>query len=166
MRVDGGAGPEPGPLGEADELATQLVRLIRLLDRTQAAHLARTPNAVDRPAYLLLVCLVKGGPQRVGGLAEAVHSDPSTVSRQIGQLVRLGLVERTADPRDGRATLLAATAEGRRVFEENRRNRNERVAEMIGDWVPEDRRTLITLLGRFTSAMEQVLSATPRERPR
>lgn len=146
--------PEPPPLAEADELATELVRLIRLLDRTQAAYQARNPNAIERPAYLLLVCLVKGGPQRVGALAEAVHSDPSTVSRQIGQLVRLGLVERAADPRDGRATLLAATAEGSRVFEESRRQRNERVAEMIADWAPADRRALITLLNRFSTAMK------------
>jgi hypothetical protein len=58
------------------------------------------------------------GPRRAGALADAVHSDPSTISRQIGHLVKLGYVERTADPEDGRATLLAATDEGRRVLEE------------------------------------------------
>ena len=55
------------------------------------------------PLHFLLVHLVKGGPQRSGALAEAVHSDPSTISRQVAHLVRLGLVERTADPEDREA---------------------------------------------------------------
>jgi DNA-binding MarR family transcriptional regulator len=87
-------------------------------------------------------------------LAEEVHSDPSTISRQVGQLVRLGLVERTADPADGRATLLAATAEGRRVFEENRRRRNEHLADLLSPWPDGDRRALAALLARFADDYE------------
>jgi DNA-binding MarR family transcriptional regulator len=99
---------------------------------------------------------VKDGPRRAGTLAEAVHSDPSTISRQVAHLVRLGLVERTADPEDGRATLLAATDEGQRVFEENRRVRIERIAEMLEHWEAADQRKLADLLARFTSDYESV----------
>ena len=42
-------------------------------------------------------------------LAAAVHSDPSTVSRQVAALVRAGLIERQADPEDGRASVLVPT---------------------------------------------------------
>jgi DNA-binding MarR family transcriptional regulator len=90
-----------------------------------------------------------------------VHSDPSTISRQVAHLVRLGLVERTADPEDGRATLLAATDEGRRVFEENRRVRIERIAEMLDDWSVADRHKLAELLGRFTTAFENTPMRPP-----
>jgi DNA-binding MarR family transcriptional regulator len=83
-----------------------------------------------------------------------VHSDPSTISRQVAHLVRLGLVERMADPEDGRATLLTASQEGRRVFEENRRIRIERFAGMLADWSVDDRRKLAELLGRFVTAFE------------
>ena len=85
-----------------------------------------------------------------------MHSDPSTISRQIGHLVKLGLVERTADPVDGRATLLAATAEGLRVFEENRRLRNEKFAEILAGWSDEDRTALAATLARLTSSIESV----------
>ena len=111
-------------LRTADEVGSQLVRLVRLIERVQAQYQAEHPDAVDRATYLLLVHLVKDGAHRAGALAEAVHSDPSTVSRQVAHLVQLGLVERVADPADGRATLLVATAEGRRVFDENRQLRN------------------------------------------
>jgi DNA-binding MarR family transcriptional regulator len=68
--------------------------------------------------------------------------------------VRLGLVDRMADPEDGRATLLTATDEGRRVFEENRRMRIERFAGMLSDWPMDDRRKFAELLGRFSTAFE------------
>lgn len=141
-------------LAVADAVGIELIRLVRLIDRKQAAHRAEHPDAVERATYLLLVHLVKDGPQRAVTLAEAVHSDPSTVSRQVAQLVRLGLVERAADPEDRRATLLAATAEGRRVFEENRRTRTERVAAILAAWEPADRHRFAELLGRFTTDVE------------
>lgn len=150
-------------LATADAVSTQLVRLVRLLDRAHAQYQAECPDALERATYHLLVHLVKDGPRRAGALADAVHSDPSTVSRQIAHLVQLGLVERTADPADGRATLLAATDEGRRVFEENRRLRIEKVAAMLTGWAPEERHTFAELLGRFATDFER-FRAPQRER--
>jgi DNA-binding MarR family transcriptional regulator len=147
--------PTQDELAIADAVGSQLIRLVRLVERKQVQYQAEHPDAVERATYHLLVHLVKDGARRAGSLAEAVHSDPSTISRQIGHLVRLGLVERTADPVVGRATLLAATEEGRRVFEENRRIRNERIAEMLERWSVDDRRALSELLTRFTSDFER-----------
>jgi DNA-binding MarR family transcriptional regulator len=138
----------------ADAVGTQLIRLLRLIERGQAQYQTEHPDAVERATYHLLVHLVKDGPRRAGALAEAVHSDPSTISRQVGHLVKLGYVERTADPEDGRATLLAATDEGRRVFEQNRKLRNEAIARMLAHWSEDDRLALCELLGRFTSDFE------------
>ncbi|MGD9531699.1 MarR family winged helix-turn-helix transcriptional regulator [Pseudonocardia sp.] len=146
--------PTEDELATADAVSGQLIRVIRLMDRAHARYQAEHPDAVERATYHLLVQLVKCGPQRSSALAEAVHSDPSTVSRQVAHLVRLGLVARAADPADGRATLLAATDEGRRVFEENRRVRIERVAAMLGDWTPDERHTFADLLARFATAFE------------
>ncbi len=146
--------PSDDDLAMAGDVSDQLIRLLRLMDRRQAQYQAEHPDAVERATYYLLVHLVKGGPQRAGALAESVHSDPSTISRQVAHLVRLGLVDRMADPEDGRATLLTATDEGRRVFEENRRMRIERFAEMLSDWPVTDRRKFAELLGRFSTAFE------------
>jgi DNA-binding MarR family transcriptional regulator len=145
---------DPADVDTADAVGTQLIRLVRLIERGQAQYQADHPDAVERATYHLLVHLVKDGPRRAGALAEAVHSDPSTISRQIGHLVKLGYVERAADPEDGRATLLVATAEGRRIFEHNRRLRNEMIARMLAHWSEEDRVVLSDLLGRFTDDFE------------
>ncbi|WP_300010397.1 MarR family winged helix-turn-helix transcriptional regulator [Pseudonocardia sp.] len=151
-------------LATADAVGTQLIRLVRLIERHHAQYQAEHPDALERATYILLVHLVKDGPQRAGALAESVHSDPSTISRQVAQLVKVGYVERTADPEDGRATLLAATVEGRRVFEENRRNRNERIAALIASWDPADRSRFAALLGRFTTGFEHLKTSTAPER--
>jgi DNA-binding MarR family transcriptional regulator len=152
--------PAEEELGVADAVGTQLGRLMRLVERAQAQYHAEHPDAVERATYHLLVHLVNDGPRRAGALAEAVLSDPSTVSRQIGHLVRLGLVERTADPEDGRATLLAATAEGRRIFAANRRLRNAKIAALMADWPAADREALRDLLTRFADAFEKAKTTT------
>lgn len=141
-------------LGTADVVGTALMRLVRLVERVQVQHRADNPDAVERATYILLVQLVQEGPRRASALAEAVHSDPSTISRQIGQLVKLGYVERTADPVDGRATLLAATDEGIRVFNENKRARNTSIAGMLAHWPEAERQEFGELLGRFVTDFE------------
>ena len=52
------------------------------------------------------------GPLRAGDLVTRLGQDKSTVSRQVAKLVELGLVDRTADPVDGRAQVLAPSPEG------------------------------------------------------
>jgi DNA-binding MarR family transcriptional regulator len=151
---------EPGRRAELDlegagRVGTELVRLVRLIERTYAQHQTLHPDGVDRATYVLLVHLVDGGPHRSSALAEAVHSDPSTVSRQITQLVRLGLVRRVSDPADGRVVLLVATEEGERVLRENRRLRDDGIARMLAHWPAADREQFAQLLARFTTEFEQ-----------
>lgn len=140
---------------ELDRLGGELYRLLRMMERVQARQAARAPDGLERATYLLLVHLVTDGPRRLGALADAVHSDASTVSRQAAALVKLGLVERRADPDDGRASLLAATDDGVRVFEDKRRRRNELFDQLLAGWTEEDRHTLGDLLARFNDDYER-----------
>lgn len=136
----------------SDRIGLQLIRLIRLIERKRVHKVG--DNGVERAAYVLLARLVIDGPHRSNALAEAVHSDPSTVSRQIAALVRIGYVERRPDPADGRACLLAATAEGHEVFEANRDLRNREISRVTSDWDEADRERLVELMDRFTTALE------------
>ena len=137
----------------SDRIGHQLIRLIRLVERRHPGKVG--PDGVEKAAYVLLARLVLEGPRRSNALAEAVHSDPSTVSRQVAALVRVGLVERRSDPDDGRACLLAATPEGLRVFEANRDRRNRELTALIADWDPADRVVFVDLLQRFVGGLEQ-----------
>jgi DNA-binding MarR family transcriptional regulator len=148
-----------GSYDEADAILTQLVRFIRMMKRATTRYNAQTQDGLEQAAYYLLAVLVTEGPQRTTSLAEAVHSDTSTVSRQAGALVRHGLVERQADPADGRACLLAATPEGERCFHQDRRARTEQIARTLRQWTPADLRTTATLLERLNTDFERFEAA-------
>lgn len=139
---------------EVKRLAEQLVRFVLIAKRGMARFGGQGKDGIEYPAYGLLARLVHDGPVRMTSLAEAVHADPSTVSRQTGALIRHGLVERRADPEDGRASILVPTAEGERVFNDNRRRHNENMARILSEWSPEDVRSLGELLTRLNRDIE------------
>ncbi|MFI5779077.1 MarR family winged helix-turn-helix transcriptional regulator [Nocardia sp. NPDC051570] len=145
---------------DADRLGAQLIRFVRAINRAKTQLGKHGPDGLEKLAYAVLFCLVHDGPQRTGKLAEQLHAEISTISRQTRTLVAHGLVERRADPIDGRACVLAATAEGRRVFAENRRLRNAWMADLLADWPAHDRSTLIALLDRLNSSIEANPSPT------
>ncbi|WP_409184256.1 MarR family winged helix-turn-helix transcriptional regulator [Amycolatopsis sp. VS8301801F10] len=139
----------------ADQLGHELVRFMRLITKAKSQVAKHGPDGIERAAYAILFCLVHEGPQRTSKLAEFLHSEISTISRQSSSLVQHGLVERQADPEDGRACLLAPTAEGLRVFDENRKHRARWLAEVLGDWSQEERETLKKLLARLNTGIEK-----------
>ena len=93
--------------------------------------------------------LVHHGALRMTDLATVLDLDASTVSRHVRTLEDRGLVDRTTDPADGRATRLAVTDEGRERLEAGAARRRALVADMLQDWSPEDRETLRRLLTRL-----------------
>ncbi|WP_226358146.1 MULTISPECIES: MarR family winged helix-turn-helix transcriptional regulator [unclassified Pseudonocardia] len=141
------AEPADADLELADSIVRELFLLVRQVKRSAERH--RPEMIVDMAGYHVLTHLHFVGPQRAGEVAATFHSDPSTISRQVSSLVKSGLVERRADPGDGRASLLAATPEGVRVIETERRRRAEVIATVLATWSPDDRQALTVLLGRF-----------------
>ena len=139
---------------DADALSRELARLVRLVERTKTDCATQCRDGLEGAAYVLLAHLVAEGPQRVSVLAKAVHSDPSTVSRQVAQLVGRNLVERGPDPHDGRAARLSATDTGRRVYDDHRLIRNQHTAAVGAAWPTADVRCLVTLLGRLNTDVE------------
>lgn len=138
----------------ADQLGRQLFRLIRTVERTKAQSAASRGDGMEKACVGLLVELVDHGPRRATALAEAVYADPSTVSRQVAQLVALELVERQPDPGDGRASQLAATELGKAHVTDIRTRRNEHLAAMLGNWSESDRHDLVRLLSRLNDDFE------------
>lgn len=137
-----------------EQLATEVSTLMRLMHPVKAAAARETGPGVghDRSAMLLLFPLMSG-PLRPGTLAEQSHADPSTISRQVAELVRRDLVRREPDPSDGRASLLAITDAGREVCEHVRRLRRELLASAVAAWSDTDLEAFASLLNRFNGAL-------------
>ena len=81
-----------------------------------APVIAVAPDGVDTQTYPVLNTLATVGPVTVARLAEQVGIDRSGTSRYADRLQEAGLLRRTTDPLDRRATLLSLTPKGTRVI--------------------------------------------------
>jgi DNA-binding MarR family transcriptional regulator len=153
------SGPRSGTRRKAaDEVAANVFRLGHVLNRfKQSVHNAAKDDGDWLTNYLLFHVLANG-PMRASDLADSTEVDPSTVSRQVATLVKDGLLERRADPGDGRACLLHATPEAARRHTLHLDRRNDHYAQMLADWSVEDQRTFAALLARFTSSFDEYKS--------
>lgn len=153
--IDSGA----AELTQSDiEAGRRLATAMFALGKQQATLGHKMSRAgVDRSAVMLIKTLAHLGPSRSSALATAVHSDPSTVSRQIATLVRDGLVERRADPEDGRASVLVPTETGLKLLEEQRRRIGLALARVVRQWAPEEVDRFLDLLDRFVADHERSL---------
>jgi DNA-binding MarR family transcriptional regulator len=131
-------------------VAEEFVRLIRTFKRHHAQIAADPQRNVEWTAQMVLRCVERAGPLRAGAVADRLNADPSTVSRQVAALVKDGLLERRADPEDGRASLLALTARAGRVLRDYDTSRDEHFERMLAAWSERDLRTFADLLARFT----------------
>lgn len=93
-------------------------RLKRLGERMQAGAVEIIAEAGLPlvPAQVPVITALRGGPLAIGQIAEAVGASQPGVSRIVGQLERLGLVE-AARGRDQRERLVALSDAGRQAIE-------------------------------------------------
>ena len=100
---------------DANEVFLGLLRVQKLL--VAAKHSApRLEDGVDVTAYPVLFVIAGAGTVRISELAAMLHNDVSTVSRQVSSLVTCGLLEKSADPHDGRASVVSLTEPGHEVL--------------------------------------------------
>jgi DNA-binding MarR family transcriptional regulator len=93
-------------------------------------------------ASVALSTLDREGPARVTTLAAAGNIGQPTMTELVQRLERQGLVTRVEDPADGRAALVTITDTGRALLDDQRRERHERLAEMLAALPDEDEATL------------------------
>ncbi len=154
--------PAPGSTARAVEvrrLAEHLPRLMRLAHAVKALPSA---DGRERAALVLLFPLTRLGPLRQNALADAVHADPSTVSRHVASLVEQGLVQRVADENDGRASLLVVTDAGRAAVERLAEERAAQIGAMLAGWSDADLVALTGLFGRLLDDLAAALPSDPR----
>ena len=93
-----------------------------------------------------LGALEAAGPLRIGGLAEILGTSAPTTSRLVEVLYERGLVTRTPDADDHRATRIALTAEGAALLHALRRCTTDALAGRIDDLAGDRRAALVAAL--------------------
>ena len=146
---------EPVPDGTS-RLGDELLRFVRLGARAKGL-LNVGDFGAEFSALMLLFPLRQHGPLRVTDLAEVKRADPSTISRQVAQLVKAGLARREADPVDGRASRLAVTESGVTACKQMFEARHALISKVLRDWPPERVTAFADLLAEFNSSVEALL---------
>ena len=156
MADRGSRRPAEGRLDAVASVTESFIDLQRTVRRSKARLLAAAGNDVESATHLLLHAVESEGPMRASALATSVHSDLSTVSRQVTTLVNRGLLERRADQLDGRACVLAVTDAGRTAIAEHEQGRQAFFDDVLTGWSTEEIRQFAQQLERFTAAYDHV----------
>jgi len=116
-----------------------------LLVSTAAAVVRRVPTdgmEISLAAARVLARIKDNGPTRISDLAVQERSSQPTITNHVKRLEAAGLVERTLDPRDGRAWLIDLTPVGRQRLMDIRAQLGTNVEPMLGKLTARDRKAL------------------------
>jgi DNA-binding MarR family transcriptional regulator len=138
-------------LGRLEQEVGVLIRRVKRVigERARAVHPDLQPAS-----YLMLTYLAAEGPQRSSVMSERFGVDKGAISRQVQHLCELGLLDREADPVDGRAMLISASADAVHRMEAINRDRRRWLAEQLAEWSEDDLREFVTGLARYNSALD------------
>ncbi|MFT4471481.1 MarR family winged helix-turn-helix transcriptional regulator [Arthrobacter sulfonylureivorans] len=134
----------------------ELSRQLRpLLTRIYQMVRRRSPGwDVTAAQSSVLTTLMDKGKLRMGELAALEGVKMPTATSVVAGLVRIGLVERQADPNDRRRVLVDLTSDGRSQIAALAAERDREFARLLADLGPEDR----TLLEAAAPAMSRLLA--------
>ena len=139
---------QPTIADTARELHSAAIHLLRALRRTDA-ELGIGPARLSA-----LSVLVFGGPRSLGQLAEAEQVKAPTMSRIVAGLEGAGMVAKTVQRSDRRATRIRATSRGRRALQRGRRRRLETLERGMRALSPAD----VQVLARSARLTERLAS--------
>jgi DNA-binding MarR family transcriptional regulator len=145
------------------EISRQFGVFLRRADRFYCELKDGQGLGLERAAYSLLTRIVTGGPGRLSVLAEDQGLDLSTVSRQVATLEAAGLVARTTDSADRRASVITATETGVEVFARNRAIWHAALHDLLSDWTPGERAEFARLFASFNEKIAAQASRGMRQ---
>jgi DNA-binding MarR family transcriptional regulator len=133
-------------------LRAAIARINRRLRSTPAA----TAAGLTATSSSILFTVVRRGSIRLSDLAADEGVNPTMLSRIAGKLVDAKLLERSSDPADGRAALVSATKQGRRLAERIRRERTDALNAALEPLAAGDQAALADALGALEALAEEL----------
>jgi DNA-binding MarR family transcriptional regulator len=119
----------------ASRLRLDISRMARRLRQEAGAELSPSQTAA-------LATIERHGPLTPSGLAERERVQRPTVTRVLARLEEAGLVERAADLRDRRCSLVSISPEGGALLAAVRERKDAFLAQRIDALEPADREAL------------------------
>ncbi|GAA3549621.1 MarR family winged helix-turn-helix transcriptional regulator [Kribbella ginsengisoli] len=110
-------------------------------------------DTIDHSAHLVLFVLRCNGALRLSDLAAKMEIDASTASRHVRALEQAGLLQRSADPDDGRAFRVELTEQGVAEWEAAAKRRMQLLSQAMDGWTQSDIETFEKLMTRFADGV-------------
>ena len=146
-----------------DRVADQLGRLLLRGNRQHLyQQLVDGVDGLDVTTYPVLSGLGRLGPTTATHLASMIGVDRSATTRYASKLEASGLVRRTVDPDDARATRLALTPAGTTALEATRRALSSAMDDVLSGWPAAEAAAFAAALERFTDGLEDTSGAADR----
>src|SRR3954468_16196 len=123
-----------------EQLAISLREAITRLNRR--VRQARPVGDLTFSQLSALTSLQLAGALTPRELADVERVQPPTMTKIVGKLEDRGLVARTPHPTDGRQVILAPTEQGRAMYAQFEKLRNEWLADQLAALRPEERDAL------------------------
>lgn len=149
---------EPQRAREFAALASAFADLTANLNQPQLHNrvLEEARVSLDAALARLLLKIDRNGPIGVVELGDLVGRDHTTISRQVGKLVELGLVERQASERDRRVSQAVATAKGSRMARALAAAHARLVLPAFDAWSDHDFAEITRLMRRLANDVAQL----------
>lgn len=153
---------EPQRAREFAALASAFADLTANLNQPQLHNRVLEEAGVSLDAALarLLFKIDRSGPIGVVELGDLVGRDHTTISRQVGKLVELGLVERHASEHDRRVSQTAVTAKGGRIVRALAAAHATLLLPAFDAWTDRDFADITRLMRRLADDVAQLHKAT------
>jgi DNA-binding MarR family transcriptional regulator len=105
---------------------------------------------------ILILETLSDRPVRVTELAESTQIPTPSITRQIQDLESKGLISRSSDEQDGRASIVGLSEKGLRAAEAVGSVRIERLQRALDGWEVDDLRLLKTAFARLSETLRGV----------
>ncbi len=135
------------------QLEDEVGILLRRVKPVLAKRAALVHPELQPASYMMLTWLTQQGPVRPAQMVETFGIDKGAVSRQLQHLVDLGLVDRSPDPEDGRATVVSTSAKASELLQSVADHRREVLNARLSDWTDTDLAAFASMLGRYNSSL-------------
>lgn len=144
------AATAPEPDAEvAARLRLSVMRVARLLR-------AHSGDEISASQLSALSTLDRRGPATLGELSGTERVKPPTMTRVVASLEEMGLVTRSADPRDRRIARVAITGAGRELLARTRSSKDAFLAARLATLPDADREAL----ARAADALDRLLDGS------
>lgn len=139
---------------DIDDLAGRLrLAVVRLSRRLRQEDVVATGITMSQLSALAVIG--HNGEMTLGEVAEAERVQPPTMTRIVGRLEELGLLERRESPGDRRVSLVRATEKGHVLLAESRARRTAFLAKHLEQFADDEIALLVAALPLFERLIDE-----------